>query len=189
MNSAAPIVRSYQLQHRCKMCMHSLREQLDSMLLQGKPYPEIISFAAYHEFKITKKNCSIHYRMHLKPSLPDALANLPPCQEPLPPALFVPEPKDKEAIQKAIQSNAEFCDRIIEDVDTRIKSGALKPSITEALKAVELKIKINEGNPFENVFLDFLMNISSMPTDEKPAPVPVEAIITTPGEEPPANAK
>ena len=53
-----------------------------------------------------------------------------------------------------------FLDDIIKKVKTRLDNNEIKPTITEAIKATELKLKIEKNSPYEDVLLNFVENIS-----------------------------
>lgn len=69
--------------------------------------------------------------------------------------------KENETVELNLEKTTEFLDTIINKVKKRIDDGEIKPTITEGIKATELKIKIEKGSPYEEVMISFLEGIST----------------------------
>ena len=71
-----------------------------------------------------------------------------------------PTSKPPDLSYSQIVALTNFLDLVIEKVDKKIKSGKLKPTVSEAIKAAEIKAKIKEQSKFEKDLINFIMGIS-----------------------------
>ncbi len=60
-----------------------------------------------------------------------------------------------------IQSLTDFLDLVVEKVNDDVKSGELKPTVAEGVKAAEIKAKIKEDSKFEKELVKFFTQVSS----------------------------
>jgi len=134
---------------RCKICRSVHRADIDKMLHKGVPLSKIVEKAKKFKpsFKVNKANLSVHNKTHRIPSIVES----------------TPERKAQDETlrqQDDTSKEVKLCTDIIADVVMRIENKTLIPTITEALKAVEILKRIQDGNPWENALRAFVSEVS-----------------------------
>lgn len=134
---------------RCKICRSVHRAAIDEMLHKGMPLSKIIAKAKKLKppFVINKANLSVHNKTHRIPSIVESTPERKAQDETL---------RQKDETSKEVK----LCTDIIADVVMRIENKTLIPTITEALKAVEILKRIQDGNPWENALRAFVAEVS-----------------------------
>ncbi len=129
---------------QCKICQSVIRNKIDKMISDPAiPSRDIRLFSA--KKKLTINNVNLHrHRKHMAPARENLRKKI----------------KDSNTPATAI-SNSEFLESIKNKVHELILSGDQTPSISEALKATELILKINEGDPATNAVLEFIQSVST----------------------------
>ena len=139
-----PFIKSPQ----CRICQSGLRHQIDKMISDPAiPTREIVAFANEKRLTINKVNICRHKKNHMLPNKSKLIDDL--------------QSKEVNAkLTTEMVSNVEFLELIKNTVHKGIQSGELIPSISEGLKAAELILKANDGDPLTKGILDFVQGIS-----------------------------
>lgn len=169
---------------RCKICKCQYREDVDKYLEQGKAYNTIADWVNKQDpsLNINKKNVWSHNTQH---RLQDPNATKPPRKgrkkglENEKPIKNLTKPK-KNNKTKTKKENIEYenkttekkptepldidvatnyLDNLIRKANELLNQGMANVTITEAIKAIELKHKISKGSPYEKAMIDFIEKI------------------------------
>lgn len=65
-----------------------------------------------------------------------------------------------EITEKQIGSLTEFLDLVISKVERAVKKNKIEPTVSEGIKAAEIKAKIKEDSKWENELLKFFLEVS-----------------------------
>ncbi len=176
----------YDRNARCKVCKSNLCDDIDEFLKKGESYQKIADWANKMDpdIKLSKVNIWSHNTKHRLINATEEEKKekkvgrkggntrkilekpLKVKKEKLPKIKKVKKSKnkkDKESKKNDIKPEkvTEFLDTIITRVKERIDNNEIKPTITEAIRATELKVKIEKDNPYEDVLLKFVEGISN----------------------------
>lgn len=125
-----------------------MREHVNSLYISGKKAAEIKRFLEKKNLKITHSMISRHVHKHIPP--PNILA-------------FASDTKkqSEDLSKKQLMSLTNFLDLIITNVEEKIKTNKLNPTVQDAVKAAEIKSKIKGQSDKEKALLDFFLDVSS----------------------------
>jgi hypothetical protein len=171
-------MQEYKKSPRCKICRSNLVKEIDIHLENKKPYSKIADWANEIEpdLKLTKKNVWNHNNIHrlegikgngLKKGREKGLKNETPIKIKKKIIKVVKkkkEPEKKEENKKDenkqdLGNAKRYLDELILKAHERLENGISIPTITEAVKAIELRIKIDKGNPIEDALLSFIESV------------------------------
>ncbi len=165
----------YKKNNRCKICSSDLREKIDSFLEQGKAYRVIAEWAnkIEPELNLAKPNMWRHNTLHRLEGVDAKLKRGAVKKtdkkksEKIKEKVIKKTKKKKDAnkenknpIELNMDKTSDFLNTIINKVKERLDNEEIRPTITEGIKATELKIKIDKGSPFESTLLNFLETVS-----------------------------
>jgi hypothetical protein len=68
--------------------------------------------------------------------------------------------KGKKRGKDDVLPMGEFLDLIIRKVQQGVQTGSLEPTVTEGVKAAEIKLKAKEQSPYEKELVAFFLNVS-----------------------------
>jgi len=174
-------MNNYDKNAKCKICRSNYCDRIDNMLENGHTYQNIINWTKKTDpdMKLSKSNISRHNSKHRLENDPEKIKTIKRGRNRKNEhrKLNIKEnekiPKETEIIENNEDENNKknkdetdkentklFLTQIIDSVKERIKNKQIKPTITEAIKAAELKIKIEKNSPFEDTLLNFVENIS-----------------------------
>jgi len=135
--------------NRCKICNSKHCDKINKLVANNTTNAEIIKKASRFrpKFIISNRNIALHKKNHLlklktKDKTKKKKSNI-----------------KKETIK--VSSMVDFLDLVIDKVNTKILNGEIIPTVTEAVKAAEIKSKIKEGSKFEKELLKFFMDVSN----------------------------
>jgi len=131
---------------KCLACTSNYREEIEKRLNEGKAYTEIIKWVAKQKptEDISRHTLKRHKTKH---GFKMRVINKG-------------EGEETTIDEEHLTSLNDFLDDVISKVHERVKSGALKPTITEGVKAAEIKGKIKEGSKWEKEVLKFFLGVS-----------------------------
>lgn len=135
---------------QCKICQSRIRDKIDSMLSDNQSSTEIIKFAKSKDLKISKNNIFTHKNKHKTITKADLEAEKS-------------DRKSKKDFKKRVSNIVDYqlvLQEIVSRAFTAIQENKLKPSIMEALKAIELLQRSDHGSPVENAILNFIQGVS-----------------------------
>lgn len=139
---------------QCKICCSPYHDEVNSMIEKGTSQKDVMSWLLSQENPINvskatmSRHASKHNLNHLKILPSDVTEN-------------TEEGKDPEISSGQVLAMADFLDLVISKVNKQVESGDLKPTITEAIKAADIKSKIKEGSKVEKELLNFIMEVSN----------------------------
>jgi hypothetical protein len=148
---------SFRNEQRCKICRSLLRADVDKMLVDNKPYKEIVAFCKKKGLDIGGHNLTRHKQRHIQISNQEIDAGIDAYHN----KEFEAEIKsgEKAAVNKIVNANI-----VLEEIIARAYDGIinnkLSPSISDALKAVELKAKLREEHAIESTLIEFMMEFT-----------------------------
>jgi len=131
----------------CNVCTSAYREEVEEKLNAGTSLKTITAWAAKQKppEEISRHSLKRHKAKHgfkMRVMGTDA------------------EGKTVEVDEVHLSSLNEFLDLIIEKVETGVKNGELIPTVTEGVKAAEIKGKIKESSKWEKELLKFFLGVS-----------------------------
>jgi len=149
----------------CKVCASGLSSPINEMLARRVQQREIVRWANQQkpELLLSPANLCRHNKLHRPPSTlelsPTDLATIKSADT------KKPLPATNEAAEQAKDANTilaleDFLDLVIDKVQKAISDNSLIPTVTEGVKAAEIKAKIKSDSPFEKTLIQFFLGMS-----------------------------
>lgn len=146
---------AFKNEQRCKICVSLLRPEIDNLLSNNTPYKKIVDFAKKKGLEIGGHNITRHKQRHMKINDVEIETSV---EEHHKKEQSVKD-SEKKAISKIVNANL-----VLEEIISRAYEGIitnkLSPSISDALKAVELKTKLKEQHAVESTLLEFMLQFT-----------------------------
>lgn len=131
---------------KCKVCISQYRGEIEEKLNKKESGPEISKWlkAQNPPEEVSRWSIKNHERNHgFK--------------------IRVLESREKGDVtvkEEHLESLNDFLDDVIKKVHGRVKTGELKPSVLEGVRAAEIKGKIKEGSKWEKELIKFFLEVS-----------------------------
>jgi hypothetical protein len=140
----------------CKICRSELRTKIEAYIRKRTPGPAIISYALANGLTISPK-CIANHRKHIKLTPKEIEEKTKKLR-----AKEAARVRFGQAAAAVVSAN-----KCLEDIITsayhRMEKGEVKPTIDNALKAIELQAKLKESGRLENAIIDFMLEFSREP--------------------------
>ena len=130
---------------KCVICSSEFVDIINDKIFHRVRLADIMVWAAFKGLTFSRSTLERHKRLHYKKNV----------------IKLVDEKKLNEKLTtKQLDSLTDFLDLIVEKVNVKIKSGKIVPTVAEAVKAAEIKVKMKEDTKFEKELVKFFMNVS-----------------------------
>lgn len=139
----------YKKKGTCALCKSKYLEETNKMLQDGVSQRDVINWLASQTppFKFSGASMCRHKNYHFT-----KIEVIEP---------IVEDDEEPDISKDQLIAMTDFLDLIINKVNSKIKNNQLKPTITEAIKAADIKSKIKEGSKVEKELLKFIVDISN----------------------------
>jgi hypothetical protein len=129
----------------CKICTSKHCDAINKLIVQGLTLKKIQTEISKTDpkFKLSEFSLRRHKKSHIL-------------------QLILGGKKNSDPTEIQIKNMTEFLDLIIEKVYADLQSGKLVPSISDAVKASEIKSKLKEDNKFTSELKDYFLQVSNV---------------------------
>lgn len=170
---------SYRKEPKCKVCKSPLCDRIDHYINEGKSFQVIANWASeqFVGTSFSKINIRNHFRDHKKNTEKQIKFRKirgrkdKKYEEPIkekfrePPKKKIKKNKEKNEEKKEeydLKNATKFLDTLINKVYKNLEENKIEPTITEAIKAIEIKERIIKKSPHEETLLNFVEKISDV---------------------------
>jgi len=127
--------------NKCIICASEFINEINDKIFHRMRFVDIMTWAQFKGLNFSLSTLERHKRLHYKSNVIKLTDN-------------------KKLSDEQLDSLTDFLDLVVATVNDRVKSGKIVPTVTEAVKAAEIKVKIKEDSKFEKELVKFFMNVS-----------------------------